>query len=103
VTEDLHWSDGATVQLIDYIARRRTGARLMWLASFRLTEVIALNHPLNRLRHELRLHNLCEEIVLDPFSEQEVADYVAERSPLHAKQDAFVGALYECTTEYRCS
>jgi hypothetical protein len=69
----------------------------MWLASFRLTEVIALNHPLNRLRHELRLHNLCEEIVLDPFSEQEVADYVAERSPLHAKADAFVGALYECT------
>ena len=69
VTEDLHWSDRATIQLIDYIARRRGSARLMWLASFRLAEVVALDHPLNPLRHELRLHGLCEEIVLDPFSE----------------------------------
>ena len=35
VTEDLHWSDRATIQLIDYIARRRGNARLMWLSSFR--------------------------------------------------------------------
>ena len=81
VTEDLHWSDRATIQLIDYIARRRGGARLIWLASFRLAEVVALDHPLNLLRHELRLHDLCEEIVLDPFSEREVGDYVAKRSP----------------------
>jgi DNA-binding winged helix-turn-helix (wHTH) protein len=97
VTEDLHWSDRATIQLIDYIARRRGSARLMWLASFRLTEVVALDHPLNPLRHELRLHDLCEEIVLDPFSENEVADYVAERSPAIATNQAFVRALHERT------
>jgi DNA-binding winged helix-turn-helix (wHTH) protein len=97
VTEDLHWSDRATIQLIDYIARRRGSARLMWLASFRLAEVVALDHPLNPLRHELRLHDLCEEIVLDPFSENEVADYVAERSPAIATDQAFVRALHERT------
>jgi DNA-binding winged helix-turn-helix (wHTH) protein/tetratricopeptide (TPR) repeat protein len=97
VTEDLHWSDRATIQLIDYIARRRGSARLMWLASFRLAEVVALDHPLNPLRHELRLHDLCEEIVLDPFSESEVADYVAERSPAIATNEAFVRALHERT------
>ena len=97
VTEDLHWSDRATIQLIDYIARRRGSARLMWLASFRLAEVVALDHPLNPLRHELRLHDLCEEIVLDPFSENEVADYVAERSPAIAANQAFVRALHERT------
>jgi DNA-binding winged helix-turn-helix (wHTH) protein len=97
VTEDLHWSDRATIQLIDYIARRRGSARLMWLASFRLAEVVALDHPLNPLRHELRLHDLCEEIVLDPFSESEVADYVAERSPAIASDEAFVRALHERT------
>ena len=97
VTEDLHWSDRATIQLIDYIARRRGSARLMWLASFRLAEVVALDHPLNRLRHELRLHDLCEEIALDPFSESEVADYVAERSPAIATDEAFVRALHERT------
>ena len=41
VTEDLHWSDRATIQLIDHVARRRGRARLMWLASFRLAEVVA--------------------------------------------------------------
>ena len=46
VTEDLHWSDRATVQLINYIARRRTGTRLLWLASFRPVELIAADHPL---------------------------------------------------------
>jgi len=97
VTEDLHWSDRATIQLIDYVARRRGSARLMWLASFRLAEVVALDHPLNRLRHELRLHGMCEEIVLDPFSESEVADYVAERAPSIVADEAFVRALHRRT------
>jgi len=97
VTEDLHWSDRATIHLIDYIARRRGSGRLMWLASFRLAEVVVLDHPLGSLRHELRLHGLCEEIVLDPFSEREVAEYVAGRSPSMAADEAFVHALHERT------
>ncbi|HSC97509.1 MAG TPA: AAA family ATPase [Casimicrobiaceae bacterium] len=97
VTEDLHWSDRATLNLIDYAARRRSHTRLLWLASFRIAEVVALDHPLNRLRRELRLHGLCEEIVLDPFSEKEVAEYVAKRSPGVASDEAFVRALHERT------
>jgi DNA-binding winged helix-turn-helix (wHTH) protein/tetratricopeptide (TPR) repeat protein len=97
VTEDLHWSDRATIELIDYLARRRGSSRLMWLASFRLAEVVAFDHPLNPLRRELRLHDLCEEIVLDPFSEREVAEYVAQRSPSIAADEAFVRALHERT------
>jgi len=97
VTEDLHWGDRATIQLLDYIARRRGSGRFMWLASFRLAEVVVLDHPLKLLRHELRLHDLCEEIVLDPFSEREVADYVTERLPAIASDEAFVRALHERT------
>lgn len=97
VTEDLHWSDRATVQLINYVARRRGRTRLMWLSSFRLAEVVALDHPLSSLRHELRLQRLCEEVVLDPFSETEVADYVALRSTSLARDEAFVRALHERT------
>jgi DNA-binding winged helix-turn-helix (wHTH) protein/tetratricopeptide (TPR) repeat protein len=97
VIEDLHWSDRATLHLMDHVARRRGSGRLMWLASFRLAEVVALDHPLKALREELRLHGLCEEIVLDPFSEREVADYVAERAPSMAADEAFVRALHERT------
>jgi Tfp pilus assembly protein PilF len=97
VTEDLHWSDSSTIQLIDYLARRRGSARLMWLSSFRTAEVIALDHPLNPVRQELRLHGLCKHIDLDPFSEAEVADYVARRAPSLAGDDAFVRALHDRT------
>lgn len=97
VTEDLHWSDRATVQLIDYLARRRSPMRLMWLSSFRLAEVVALDHPLSSLRHELRLQRLCEEVVLDPFSETEVADYIALHSTSLARDETFVRALHERT------
>jgi DNA-binding winged helix-turn-helix (wHTH) protein/tetratricopeptide (TPR) repeat protein len=97
VTEDLHWADRATMQLIDYVARRRGSSRLMWLASFRLAEIVALDHPMNALRRELRLHGLCDEIVLDPFSESEVADFLARRWPSMASDEAFVRTLHART------
>jgi DNA-binding winged helix-turn-helix (wHTH) protein len=97
ITEDLHWSDRATVQLINYIARRRTNPRLLWLASFRPADLIAADHHLQTVRSELRLPGLLEEIFLDPFSEQEVAEYLGERSPLLGADETFVRALHDRT------
>jgi DNA-binding winged helix-turn-helix (wHTH) protein len=94
VTEDLHWSDRSTLQLMDYIARRRGSARLMWLSTFRLAEVVATDHPMNGLRRELRLHGLCDEILLDPFSESEVAEYVTRHAPTMEADEDFVRALH---------
>jgi predicted ATPase len=98
VTEDLHWSDHATVQLIDYLARRRSQARLMWLGSFRVTELIAADHPLATVRHELRLHGLGTELVLDDFTVAEVGEYLAARVPSLEVEPALVRA---CTTARR--
>jgi len=97
VTEDLHWSDHATVRLIDHIARRRGTARLMWIATFRLTEIVATDHPMKSLRNELRLHQLCNEILLDPFSEQELADYLCNRFPGIPIAESVVRALHRHT------
>jgi DNA-binding winged helix-turn-helix (wHTH) protein/tetratricopeptide (TPR) repeat protein len=97
VTEDLHWSDHATTHLLDHIARRRSPARLMWLASFRLAEVIAEDHPLKGLRHELKLHRLSDELVLDSFSERDVADYVDSRLPGAELSEDFVRVLHTHT------
>ena len=97
VTEDLHWSDHATVHLLNHVARRRGPARLMWLASFRLAEVVAEEHPLKAVRHELRLHRLCDEIVLDPFSEFEVGEYLQSRHPDRSVPESLVRALHART------
>jgi DNA-binding winged helix-turn-helix (wHTH) protein/tetratricopeptide (TPR) repeat protein len=97
VTEDLHWSDHATVQLMDYVARRRSPARLLWLGSFRVTELIAADHPLATVRQELRLHGLGAELPLDDFTEAEVGEYVASRVPSLATEPALVRALHDRT------
>ncbi|SFL92019.1 AAA family ATPase [Variovorax sp. OV329] len=77
VTEDLHWSDDATVRLIDHVARRRSPARLMWIATFRSAELAEGEHPMRSARHELRLHRLATEMVLAPFTAAQVADFAA--------------------------
>ena len=97
VTEDLHWSDGATLRMLDYLARHRGPARGMWLSSFRLTEVLAGDHPLKAIRHELRLHGLATEIALDSFSEHEVGAYLAERFPRTPLPEPFVRSLHQHT------
>ena len=97
VLEDLHWSDSATIHLLDFIARRRRSARLMCLASFRITETIVTDHPLKSLRHELRLQGLSQEIMLDPFSEADVGDFVKQRAPSLSDNEPFVRALHERT------
>ncbi|WP_197028788.1 AAA family ATPase [Methylibium sp. T29-B] len=97
VTEDLHWSDQATVTLLNHVARRRGKACWMWLATFRAAEVIAEDHPLKAVRHELRLHRLVDEILLDPFSERELAAYVSRRLGGIAGSESFVQALHRHT------
>jgi predicted ATPase/DNA-binding winged helix-turn-helix (wHTH) protein len=77
--EDLHWSDHATVNLLGYLARRRGPARVMLVASYRPIDAALNEHPMQALRQELRLHKLCIELSLDPFTEDEVDRYLHER------------------------
>ena len=97
ITEDLQWSDHATVDLINHVARRRGTARWMWLATFRVAEVIADDHPVRAVRHELRLQRLADEILVDPFSEQELADYVARRQIGVDWPETFLQAMHRHT------
>ncbi len=94
VLEDLHWCDLGTLRMMEHFARRPRQVRILWIASFRLTQVIAEDHPLRALRQELRLHKLCDEILLEPFSESEVADYIESRMPGTQLPESFVRRLH---------
>jgi hypothetical protein len=48
VLEDLHWSDGATLDWLAYVARRREAARLLVLGTFRPVDAAVQAHPIRR-------------------------------------------------------
>jgi DNA-binding winged helix-turn-helix (wHTH) protein/tetratricopeptide (TPR) repeat protein len=97
VLEDLHWSDHSTVQLLDYLARRRGSSALMVLVTFRPTELIFKEHPLAALRQELRLRRLCLDIDLEFLSEAELGDYLMARVG-HPAPEPFVRLLHAQTS-----
>jgi len=77
VFEDLQWVDQATVDLISVLARRRAPAKLMLIGTYRPVDLALADHPLKLLKQELVLHQLCQEIALDPLSESDIAEYLA--------------------------
>jgi DNA-binding winged helix-turn-helix (wHTH) protein len=77
--EDLHWVDDSTADLISALARRRTPAKLMLLATCRPLE--PAGHSLRGLIPDLLVHRLCREIALTPLSEAEVEEYLVVQSP----------------------
>jgi DNA-binding winged helix-turn-helix (wHTH) protein len=79
--EDLHWVDDSTVDLISALARRRTPAKLMLLATSRPLDAEPAGHPLRGRISDLLVHRLCREIALIPLSEAEVEEYLAIQSP----------------------
>jgi DNA-binding winged helix-turn-helix (wHTH) protein/tetratricopeptide (TPR) repeat protein len=81
VFEDLHWVDDSTVDLISALARGRTPAKLMLLATCRPLAAEAPGHSLKALMPDLLVHRLCHTIDLTPLSEVEVEEYLGAQSP----------------------
>jgi predicted ATPase len=79
ILEDLHWSDGATLEWLAYVARRRDPARLLILGTYRLVEARVVAHPLYPVTRELLVHGQGTELVLGPLSRAEVTTYMTQR------------------------
>ncbi len=81
VLEDLHCSDYATLDLIASLARRQAPARFLFIGTYRPGDVLQNRHPLQTVKQELQLHDLCAELPLAFLSEAAIVDYVAARFP----------------------
>jgi hypothetical protein len=64
VLEDLHWSDVSTVDWLAYQARRREGARLLVVGTYRPVEAIVRTHPVRAVIQEFLLHGQCADLAL---------------------------------------
>jgi DNA-binding winged helix-turn-helix (wHTH) protein/tetratricopeptide (TPR) repeat protein len=68
VLEDLHWADFATIDFLSALCRRRSSAKLLLIATYRLEVLATARHPLKQMIDDLALHRYCNEIELAPLS-----------------------------------
>jgi len=71
VLEDLHDADEGSLQLLEFLARRISIARLLVIATYRDFEV-ERSHVLHGTLAELLREPICHQIYLDGLSQQEV-------------------------------
>jgi DNA-binding CsgD family transcriptional regulator len=76
VIEDVHWADGATLDLLRFLSRRIESLPLLLVASYRDDEVGG-QHPLAVLLGDLATSSVISRIGLEPLSETAVAELAA--------------------------
>ncbi|MGR8934915.1 MAG: AAA family ATPase [Gammaproteobacteria bacterium] len=95
--EDLHWSDPSTLDALSYLSRRRDGARLMILGSYRTADVAVNRHAFHVVRGELLVHGLCHDLPLSLLTRRDVGDYLRRRFAGERLADATVDSIYRRT------
>jgi DNA-binding winged helix-turn-helix (wHTH) protein/tetratricopeptide (TPR) repeat protein len=81
VLEDLHWADPSTVDLLAWLARRDTPARLLVVGSYRPADALAGGAPIGDAGAELRLRGLAHELRLGELGPQAVAAVLGRGLP----------------------
>lgn len=97
VLEDLHWADSSTLDLLSALARRRVAAKLMIVGTYRPSDVMRSAQPLHALKRDLVARHLCHEMMLQPLSEADIAEYLAAGQPAAHVPDELASLLHSHT------
>lgn len=79
VVEDLHWSDGATLDALVALAHARGKAKLLVLATYRPVDVVVAAHPFRAVQMDLTRAKLARELPLSLLDEDAVQAYLTTR------------------------
>jgi DNA-binding CsgD family transcriptional regulator len=83
VLDDLQWSDEATLELLPALAESVSELQLLIFATYR-SDGLPRDHPLRRVRHELRRSGRLTEVTIPPLSPPETAElltHLLEQAP----------------------
>ena len=79
VIEDLHWADISTIDLLATLAQRPEPSKLLILGTYRPVDAVVYAEHLRDIVQELRVHNQCEEVMLELLSMEDVVNYLMGR------------------------
>jgi DNA-binding winged helix-turn-helix (wHTH) protein/tetratricopeptide (TPR) repeat protein len=77
--EDLHWADPSTVDLVEWLARRDTAARLLLVGTYRPADARAAGHPIDAAAAELLLRGRAAELRLGELDTDAVRAVLEQR------------------------
>jgi predicted ATPase len=95
--EDLHWSNAATVELMEYLAQLRGQARLLVIGTYRPADTVLSKHPLRRIVQRLVGRGQCRELALELLTQAEVKAYLTQRLAGSPVTDILGPVIHRCT------
>ena len=95
VLDDLHWSDGPSLKLLEFFSHELEGSRLLILGAYRDVE-IGRKHPLQQTLAELTREQLFERVLLRGLQKEDVGRYIELASGIKPPK-GLVDAVYTNT------
>jgi class 3 adenylate cyclase/tetratricopeptide (TPR) repeat protein len=94
--DDLHWADGASLQLVQHLARQTLGSRVLLLGTYRDAEV-GPQHPLEALLRDLGREHVIERVSVKRLHEDETAALIGETLGEMEAGSEFAALVYRHT------
>ena len=95
--EDLHWADASTVDVLNYLAGRFDGTRLLVLVTYRPSDMAVARHPFLPVARQLQAANAFVECPLGYLDRADVERYLGLEFPGHGLPPSFVTLIHEKT------
>ena len=95
--DDLHWADVSTIDLLNYLAGRFEGMRVLVLGTYRRSEVALSEHPLLQVKSTLESRGIFRELALEFLERADVERYLSLEFPEHRFPPAFAGLVHSKT------
>jgi len=95
--EDLHWADASTVDVLNYLAGRFEGMRLLVLVTYRPSDMAVGRHPFLQVARQLHAASAFVECPLEHLDRADVERYLGLEFPGHALPPSFVTLIHEKT------
>ncbi|MEA2467908.1 MAG: eukaryotic-like serine/threonine-protein kinase, partial [Thermoleophilaceae bacterium] len=90
--DDLHWADGPSLRLLQFIARELSDSRLLVVGTYR-DVALGRRHPLSQALADLSREGLVERVPLHGLTEQEVERFIEVTASIHPPA-SLVKAVY---------
>lgn len=74
--DDVHWSDISTIDLLVHIGSKLGASQVLVILAYRPAEMQLTQHPFLRVQRDLQTRGVCQTIILDFLSKQDLENYL---------------------------